>query len=179
MSGDICGHHSGDCEDCEDGAMDAALHLQCLGQPSTENDLASCQLGGETLVESFGSGWEARAESGGNAGECREGPGTDHSPAHSCTTRPRASALAPCGRAVQRPISRRASLRCTRTCGNTAYPQHPMALPCSREARAYSRMGAGGRQGGLPGQVFTPSTSPQERPPQAQCFHHGQVTPGL
>lgn len=45
---------------CEDGARDAALHLQCLGQPSTENDLASCQSGGETLVESFGPGWEAR-----------------------------------------------------------------------------------------------------------------------
>lgn len=54
-------------------------------------------------------------------------------PPSSCITPRRASASAPCGRAAPRNTSRRASRRCTSTCGDTTSPPPLLASPCSSE----------------------------------------------
>lgn len=160
MSGDICGCHTG-------GAADTAR----VGDPEVPRTAPQGMTRSHvSLVEwrrwlsVLGPGWVgAQGRSG-----------ADQSLARSCTTRPRASASAPCGRAVRRPTSKRASQRCTRTCGATVRPPRPTASPCSREA------GAGGGAGPPTlGGCLPPPLTLQERPSQTQRLHHGQVALGL
>lgn len=170
MSGDICGYHSGGSPGVVRMGTEMLLYTcSAWDNPPQKMTWPHVSREGRRWLRALGLG--RPEQSGGNAGECREGPGTDHSPAHSCTTRPGASALALCGRAVQRPTSRRASLRCTRTCGSTASPQHPMALPCSREARAYSRIGGrGGGREAYQGRCSPPPHPHRSDPPKLNAF---------